>query len=232
MTSSRRSVPTSVVVSLVLLGGCGGDGGDPPDPSTTTTTIPAAEARALAVNLSLEDLPPEFVAARQEEERADGSLAACLESFAADAEARVESPVFQRAAGSGRIFLTSITVVMPSEESATELSSAFRQPAVVTCLDDAVSGALVDTSQGAAIVNRSLAEVNNAATYGEESAQLGGMVTFTVPGLEQPVELTYTLVMVRTDEIVTVLLSGGLVEPFPDPLRVELTDLVASRQGA
>lgn len=231
MTSSRRRVPTSVVVSLVLLGGCGGDGGDPPDPSTTTTTLPDAEGRAGAVNVSLDDLPPEFVAARQEEERADGSLAACLERFAADAEARVESPVFQRAAGSGRIFLTSITVVMPSEESATELSSAFRQPAVVTCLDDAVSGALVDTSQGAAIVNRSLAEVGDAATYGEESAQLSGMVTFTVPGVEQPVELTYTLVMVRTDEIVTVLLSGGLVEPFPDPLRVELTELVASRQA-
>lgn len=189
-------------------------------------------ARARAVNLSLQDLPPEFVAIPPTEgEGGDGgAVRACVNDLKDEVVAEAESPTFQRATEAGLVFAASSTTILGDEASAAQLVGALQEPAAVACLRDSFATTLIDSSSGASLQEATLEEAPDFPAFGEASAALAGSLRFTAPPAEQPVELNYSLVLVQTDAVVSLLLYGGVIDSFPPETQRELTAVVAGRQ--
>lgn len=226
MTTTRRWLAVPVVAAaLVGAGACGGDGG-----SEGTPTTLGPESRARAVNLELDDLPPEFAAVAEAPPGAgDAGVGPCVPGTSEQVVAEARTPVFQRSTAAGVQFVRSRTAVVDDEAGASGILEAVRQPATIDCLRDAFAGDLVRSFAGATVQTSTL-ELVEGAPEGEGSVTLSGSVTFTTPAAEQPLVLPYTLALVRTDEVVTLLLFGGLGEAFPADLALEATRVVAERQ--
>lgn len=228
MTMLRRCLALPLAGVLIFSGACDdGDGG----PATSTTEHGDPEARARAINLTLQDLPEEFVAVPSDAQAEDDNVVqACVGDIADDVVAEGETPLFQRPSGEGVQFLASSTAVLSDEETATDLLAALQQETTVNCLRDSFAGALIEESAAEGLQEASLADATGVPDFGEQSEALAGSLRFTAPGTGQPVTLDYTLVLVRTDTIVSFLLYGGLLDTFPPELLTELTRLVAQRQ--
>lgn len=207
-------------------GGCG-EGDDGGDAAPPTTLSP--EGRARAVNLQLEDLPPEFAAvprAGGDDEGVGGCIAGLEEAVVAEAQ----TPLFERPTESGLRFVRSRTALLDDEETASAVPEALRQPATVDCLREGFVADLLDASTGAQVQGSELGPTEGLPPLGEESTALAGSVTVTTATSEQPLQLSYSVVLVRTDTVVSVLLFGGLADVFPADTAVDLARVLAERQ--
>ena len=227
MGTFRRCVTLPVAMALAFGAACD-DGGGEPQPSTTEQS-PAARARA--INLALVDLPAEFVALPNDAEADENNVVQdCVGDIADAVVAEAETPLFQRPAGDGLHFVATNTAVLDDESAATELVAALQEQATVDCLRDTFAETLIEDSATASVEDSTLGDATDVPDVGEQTAALAGSLRFTPGGADRAVELDYTLVLVRTDTVVSFLLYGGVLEPFPPELHQELTALVAERQ--
>ena len=227
MGTFRRCAALPVAMALAFGAACD-DGGGKPQPPTTEQS---PEARARAINLALVDLPAEFTALPNDAEAdEDNVVQDCVGDMADAVVAEAETPLFQRPAGDGLHFVATSTAVLSDEAAATELVAALQEQATVDCLRETFAGTLIEESATASLQDSTLGDATDVPDVGEQSAALAGSLRFTPAAADQAVELDYTLVLVRTDAVVSFLLYGGLLDPFPPELRQELTTLVAERQ--
>lgn len=222
----RRRLALPVALALVFVSAC--DGASTGSTSTTEEVDP--EARARAVNLTLTDLPVEFVAVPDDGADDDNIVQDCVDDIADDVVAEAETPLFQRPSGEGLQFVATSTAVLRDEAAATALVAALPREATVDCLRDTFAGTLIEESARGGLQDSTLRDATGIPDFAEQSAALTGSLRFTPPGTEQAVELNYTLVLVRTDAVVSFLLYGGLLDTFPPQLLEQLTAVVADRQ--
>lgn len=228
MRTTRRWLAVPVITALLGTGACG-DGGDRGEAAPSTTLSP--EARARAINLNLDDLPPEFVAAPGADGTDEG-VTDCIPGTGDALVSEAQTPLFERSTETGVQFVRSRTSIFGDEQAATTALEAVEQPDTINCLRDGLAGDVLDSSAGAQLLSSDLAPTESIPAVGEQSTALAGSVTFAAPGAEQPLGLSYSVVVVRTDSVVSLLVFGGLIDSLAPETVVELSRLVADRQAA
>lgn len=204
----------------------GGDGGGDEEAAL------AANARAAAVNVQLTDLPEGYVAIPPSNEEQGGSaiLDGCVEDLDEVTVAEADSPTFQTDAGLR--FVASQTAILSDPEAAERLLSSLQDPTVLECLSEDLGEVLAGILPGTTTeTDLTLAPDPDLPDVGDRSVLLTGRAIFSREGAEVPVPFTASLAFIQTDEVLTVLLFGGITEPFPPDTRRDLTTAIADRQA-
>ena len=221
-----------MVCGLLGVSGCDDDqeaGGGADDGSEL-----AANARVAAVNVQLTDLPEGYVAipAPDGEEVDNPALDGCVEDLGDDTVADAESPTFRLQSDAGIDFVASETSVLSEAEPAERVLTSVTDQSVLDCLSRDLGEVLASILPGTTTeTGLTLTPDPDFPDVGDESVHLEGSATFTRPG-EEPITLTASLVFLQTDEVLSVLLFGGIGEPFPPDALRSLSSAVADRQSA
>jgi hypothetical protein len=218
----------------LVASGCGGGPADGAGGAQSSEL--QANARAAAVNVSLSDLPEEFVAIPPVSGEGDAAaIDDCVEGVigaAALTVSDVASPTFG-VEGSGRLnFVASRTTILRGAEAAEDLFASLQAEPVVTCLSERLSEVLGDLlPEATPDAPLTLTPDRRFAALGNQSVRLAGATTLMPPGPAPAVPVSSSLVLLRTGEVVTLLLFGGVAEPFPPAIAGSLATAVASRQS-
>lgn len=195
----------------------------------------AANARAAAVNVQLTDLPEGYAAipaSADEQGGDDPTLDGCVEDLGEVTVAEAESPTFRLASDAGiTSFVASETSVLSDPEPAERLIASVQEPPILDCLSRDLGEVLASILPGAtAETTLMLAPDPNFPDVGEASVQLAGSATFTMSD-EAAVSISVSLVFLQTNEVLSVLLFGGIPEPFPPETLRSLVNTIANRQS-
>lgn len=217
--------------SLLSVTACSDDRGS--DASNGTEGELAANARAAAVNVQLTDLPEGYVAIPPDDAQDDGAmLDGCVEDLGEVTVADAESPTFELQSGDGIHFLASETSVLSDPEPAERLLASLTDQTVLDCLSRDLGEVLSSILPGATTeTSLALAPDPDFPDVGDERVHLTGTATFTRPG-QEPIPITASLTFLQTDEILSVLLFGGIREPLPPETLGTVASTVAERQAA
>ena len=194
----------------------------------------AANARAAAVNVQLTDLPEGYVAipAPEGEQVDNPALDDCVEDMGEFTVADAESPTYRLQSDAGIDFVASETSVLSEPEPAARVLASVTDQPVLDCLSRDLGEVLASILPGATTETPlTLTPDPDFPDVGGESVRLEGSATFARPGAG-PVTLTASLVFLHTDEVLSVVLFGGIGEPFPPETLRALTSAVADRQSA
>lgn len=193
----------------------------------------AANARATAVNVQLTDLPEGYVAIPPDDAEGDNAmLDGCVEDLGEVTVADAESPTFRRQSGGGVHFVASETSVLSDPEPAERLLDSVTDQAVLDCLSGDLGEVLSSILPGATTeATLTLTPDPALPDVGDERVHLTGTATFTQPG-EGSISISASLTFLQTDEVLSVLLFGGIREPFPPETLRSVAGSVAERQSA
>ncbi|HEV2809104.1 MAG TPA: hypothetical protein VGV93_01735 [Acidimicrobiales bacterium] len=228
--------PSSRLAALVVCGllsatACSDDGGD--DAANGDQGELAANARAAAVNVQLTDLPEGYLAVPPDDTEGNGAmLDGCVEDLDEVTVAEAESPTFQLQSGDGINFVASETSVLSDSEPAARLLDSVADQAVLDCLSQDLGEVLSSILPGATTeTSLALAPDPDFPDVGDERVHVTGTATFTRPD-EEPISISASLAFVQTDDVLSVLLFGGIREPFPPETLRSVAAAVAERQSA
>lgn len=227
---TRPGVRVAVVVlaSLSAANCSGGENADDEDHGRS------AEVRAASINLQLTDLPEGYVAIPASDGENQEPLQDCPGIFEDDeVVADASSPGFSLQTDASLRFVTSRTVVLSGTGPSQRALASIRAPGVLACLSERFGEAFARILPQAAPVT-ALALVPDPALpeLGGASVGLGGAATFTSEGDTAPITLTTSIIFIQTEDAVSVLLFGGVLEPFPSDIITALATTVADRQSA
>lgn len=217
--------------SLLTVTACSDDPGG--DASNGNEGELAANARAAAVNVQLTDLPEGYVAVPPDDAQDDGAmLDGCVEDLGEVTVADAESPTFQLQSGDGIHFVASETSVLSDAEPAERLLDSVTDQAVLDCLSRDLGEVLSSILPGATTeTSLALAPDPEFPDVGDERVHVTGTATFTRPG-EEPIPIAASLTFLQTDDVLSVLLFGGIREPVPPETLRSVAGTIAERQSA
>lgn len=157
-------------------------------------------------------------------------LDGCVEDLGEVTVADADSPTFQTDAGLR--FVASQTAILTDPEPAERVLSSLQDPPVLECLSEDLGEVLTGIVPGTTTeTDLTLAPDPEVSDVGERSVLLTGSATFSREGAEAPLPFTVSLAFIQTDEVLSVLLFGGIGEPFPPDTLQALTTAVADRQA-
>lgn len=227
--ASRPARLVAVVVAGLLAAGCNGsetgNGGEEDEQQ-------AADVRAASINLQLTDLPEGYAAIPAPEDDAEARLADCPGFFEdGSIVADASSPGFASQTDTSLRFVTSRTAVLSGPGESEQVLASVREPAVLGCLSERFGEAFArivpETTPAMALA---LAPDPSLPELGGASVGLVGTATFTSDAAPGPITLTTSIVFIQTGEVLSVLLFGGVLEPFPPEAIRALSTTVADRQ--
>ena len=220
-----------MVCSVLSVTACSDDRED--DASNGDQGELAANARAAAVNVQLTDLPEGYVAVPPDDTQGNGAvLDGCVEDLDEVTVADAESPTFQLQSGDGIHFVASETSVVSDPEPAERLLDSLTDQAVLDCLSRDLEEVLSSILPGATTeTTLTLAPDPDFPDVGDERVHLTGTATFARPG-EEPISISASLAFVQTDGVLSVVLFGGIREPFPPETFRSVAAAIAERQSA
>jgi len=219
-----------VAVSALLTGACsdgGGDGGGDGESEV------AANARAAAVNIGLTDLPEGYGAVPPQQDPGDqpSPLQGCVEDLGGTVTS-ASSPTFRLQTNESLRFVASQTAILADPGTAEELLDIVPEAPTLTCLSERLGAGFAQllprTTTEAPLT---LAADGDFPGVGETSLRLAGDAVLAREGAEAPISVSSSLVLVRTGDTFTVLVFGGVLEPFPIELQRSLATTVADRQA-
>ena len=229
MTGIRRDLPLPILLAwVIVMAACSGDRSAPPSTATTAQARNPA-AVAASVNLTLEDLPAEFVAVPGDGD--DDALGGCAADFQDDVLGQAEAPRFERRSRSGLASVASSTAMFADDARGAAFMAFLKEESTLECLRQMFAERLIESSPSATVEAVTLSPAASSLDLGDDTLVLEGTMTVSEPRLEAPFDLIYSLVVVRTGEVATLLYFTGLGEPFPGELIPELTATVAERQS-
>jgi len=239
--SRRHGLGALVAVAVVLLAACGASGGsDAPEDSaaesttttavdvTTTTDEPgaddAAQARADAVDLTVSDFPDGWSSSPPGDEDADSPISDCDPSFTDDGDELAshttdDFTVGSLDAGDGANF-SAETKVFVDEDAAVAALEPFSDPAVITCIDEALKQLFGESS--GATVEGTLGE--NDIDVGADQSE-GLNVRYTINASDgSTMEVVVALLVIRTGDLATMVTVTAVGDTFDGS---EVEDAVA-----
>lgn len=230
--SSRfRSRPIAVLaLSSVLVGACSdGGGGESPD----ATNEVSANARAAAINVSLDDLPEGYGAIpRQVETEPDAApLEGCVDDLG-ETVSEASSPTFRLQTGESLSFLASETAILADSGAGLTIFDTVQEQPALTCLSERLGAGFAELlPRTTTDTPLELAPDPDFPELGDASLRLAGEATLAREGAERPIVVSSSLVLVQTGDALTIVAFGGVLEPFSPELQRSVATAIADRQA-
>ena len=190
----------------------------------------AANARAAAINVSLADLPEGYAAIPPSEEGDEPApVEGCIDGINDVSVAAASSPIFRLQTDASLHIVGSKTSILSDPEPAERLLASVQEQSVLACLSERLSEIFLPNA--AAETPLVLAPDLEFPDVGEQSLRLTGTGTFATESASEPLALATSLVFIQTDDAVSVLVFGGIIEPFPSETAQAVAAAVADRQA-
>jgi hypothetical protein len=211
-------------VCAAVVTSCGGGGGGATDSKRAERRIePAAQARAEASNLTLEDFETGWRAEKADEN--DSSTCASRDLSHLTIVGTADSPTFRR--GNITSVQSSVTI-FDSEADATESFDAVRDPAFEDCFVDVITNAIDDTD-GVDVTDSSVGALSFPHS-GDETEAFEAAIEVKAEG--QSVSVYVDVVAVRKGDAIALLAFGDALSPFDDSTKEELVAQVVEKIGS
>ena len=229
-------VAALVLCALLGVAGCSDADGNEDAGENEVQSEVAANARASAINVGLSDLPEEFVAipAPQdgEGEEEPAAVEGCVGQIEDVTVADAASPTFRLSSDASLSFLTSETSIISDPDAGDELLDAVQEQPVLDCLSDRLGEVFAELLPGATTaIPLALTPDTDFPELAGRTVRLAGEATFIREGAPEPITVSTSLVLLQTGDALSVLLFGGLPEPFAAETLRSVATAVADRQA-
>jgi hypothetical protein len=184
--------------------------------------------------VSLSDLPEGFAAVPRSDgddgdDGDDAPLEDCVEGVDDVSIANAGSPIFRLQSDASLRFVVSETSILSDPDEGQRLIDSIQEEPVLDCLSDRLGDVfLPEATTETPLV---LAPDPGFPEIGERRLRLAGSATFTNDSAPGPITVTTSLVFVQTEDALSVLVFGGILEPFPADTAQDLAVAVAERQS-